>query len=424
MSLLTASSRNSPFSTRACSFTTRATEGEKAADRRVQGRGAMRVLLLLTIASLASSGCNVVSDSSGEWFGTDGKPVRDGAVSPEDDPGSDDFKVPPQSDVGAISDAACAKATVTAQAVPLDIFVMLDQSGSMKDPTGSGGSKWEAVKAAFKGFISDPATKGLGMGLAYFGHTNFFSEGKSSCNVSDYAKADVEIAELPGVASAITSSLALHRPFTDTPTGPALQGALQHARAWQTAHPGHVVAVVLATDGMPTACSPSDIPGIAALAATELSGKPSIRTYVIGVLSSDDIAAAAGSNLDTISKAGNGEPAFVINSAADVTKSFVSALSKIRGTALGCEYTVPSGTGADYDKVNVVVVHGSAGETLPYVETADKCDAVKGGWYYDVPPSKGTPKKILTCNATCKSLSIDATGKIEIQVGCATLRPK
>lgn len=378
--------------------------------------------------ALGLSACTAVNGGD-EPLASHRSRTSDAAPSVDEDASSEPSDEPSDFDVGTMEDAApedssCAKATVTAQPIPLDLFVMLDQSGSMKDMTGSGASKWDAVKAAFKGFTTDPAAKGLGMGLAYFGHTGFFSDGKSSCAVSDYAKAEVEIGELPGVASAIAISLAAHKPYTDTPTGPALQGALQHARAWQTAHPSHVVAVVLATDGMPTACSPSDIPGIAALAAKELAGSPSIRTYVIGVLSAEDIAASAGANLDDISKAGNGEPAFVIDSATDVTKSFTAALAKIHGTALGCAYDVPSGAGADYEKVNVVVVHGSASETLPYVESAGKCDPVKGGWYYDVPPSKGTPKKILTCDATCKALSVDATGTIDIQVGCASVRPK
>jgi hypothetical protein len=181
------------------------------------------------------------------------------------------------------------------------------------------------------------------------------------------------------------------------------------------------VVVVLATDGMPTACAPQDIPSIASLAtAASASG---IRTYVIGVLSSDDLTKGAGDNLDQISKAGNGEAAFLIDTKSDVESSFVAALAKIRGTALACEYLVPTGMGVDYGKVNVVVTRGGKKETLPYVGSKDKCDPTKGGWYYDTPPP-GTPKKLLTCDATCKSLKSASDGKVDIEVGCATVRPK
>jgi hypothetical protein len=367
-------------------------------------------------------------------FGDDGRPRH--GVDGGNPKGEFDTADPPPLDGGAAfdvvgtvvdedADASCAKATENATPVPLDLFIMQDQSGSMKETTSSGVTKWDAIKAAFKAFLSDPSSAGIGVGLQYFGQAGLFSGGASSCNVSDYSKADVEIAPLPGVASSIITSLALHTPFTDTPTGPALQGALAHAHAWQGSHPGHVVVVVLATDGMPTACTPQDIPSIAAFASAAAAEKPTLRTYVIGVLSDDDLAKGADTNLNDLSKAGNGADAFVIKtSSADVSKAFLAALMKIRGTALACEYLVPTGVGADYSKVNVVVTSGGKSTTLSYVGSKAKCDPVSGGWYYDIPPESGTPTKILTCDATCGALTKDATGKVDIVVGCATVRPK
>jgi hypothetical protein len=389
---------------------------------------ALALVVWLAVAMIAA--CVVRSDPvelGGLDSGTHKPKVDGGGFDPDDPPAPDD---PSGFDVGpggtpAPSDASCGGATENAAPVPLDIFIMLDRSGSMKDATSTGATKWDATKDAFKSFMSDPATVGIAVGLQYFGHTGLFSDGKSSCAVSDYATADVEIAPLPGVAAAINKSLALHIPNTDTPTGPALQGALQHAHNWQAAHPGHLVVVVLATDGLPSACTPDDIPSIAAFASAAAAEKPAIRTYVIGVLSDDDITAGADKNLDDISKAGNGDGAFIIESTStDVSKAFIAALQKIRGFALGCEYLVPTGAGADYNKVNVVVNSGGKKTTLPYVGSKAKCDPATGGWYYDIPPGSGTPTKILTCDATCKSLSVDSTGKIEIQVGCATVVPK
>jgi hypothetical protein len=394
---------------------------------RARSASSIFVGLVLAAAALASA-CVVRSDPAQAEPYDAGRSRKDTrGYDPDEPPEPDD---PAGFDVGpgpgpAPSDASCGGATQTAAPVPLDIFIMLDRSGSMKDPTSTGATKWDATKDAFKAFMSDPATSGIAVGLQYFGHTTLFSGGRSTCAVSDYATADVEIAPLPGVASAINTSLALHVPNTDTPTGPALQGALQHAHGWQAAHPGHMVVVVLATDGLPSACTPDDIPSIAAFATAAAAAKPAIRTYVIGVLSDDDLIAGADRNLDDISKAGNGEGAFIIKSSStDVSKAFIAALQKIRGFALGCEYLVPTGVGADYNKVNVVVSSGGTRTTLPYVGSKAKCDPVKGGWYYDVPPGSGKPTKILTCDATCKTLSVDSTGKIEIQVGCATVVPK
>jgi len=315
---------------------------------------------------------------------------------------------------------ACAATKETAKLVPLDIFIMMDQSGSMSEKTSSGVAKWDAVKSAVSAFLGEPASEGLGVGIGYFPIETGGFFPVDSCNLADYQKAEVEIAVLPGVKSAIEGSLAKHGPSGGTPTGPALRGAVTHANDWRKAHPGHVVAALLATDGMPTSCTPTKIADIAADAAA--AAKAGVRSYVIGVLSDDDITAGGGKNLDDISKAGNGGPAFVIKSgSADVTKSFLDALKVIRGSALACEYSIPTGVGADFKKVNVNVTIGGSTSVVPYVGSAAACDPTKGGWYYDVDPSAGTPKTIVLCGGTCKPLQADPSAKIDIAVGCATV---
>src|SRR6187551_1149097 len=66
-----------------------------------------------------------------------------------------------------LSDACAAKIT-TANAVPLDIYLMLDVSGSMLDVTATQVTKWDAVKLALESFLTDDASAGLGVGLQYF----------------------------------------------------------------------------------------------------------------------------------------------------------------------------------------------------------------------------------------------------------------
>jgi hypothetical protein len=315
---------------------------------------------------------------------------------------------------------ACAATKVTATLIPLDIFIMLDQSSSMNEKTPTS-TKWEGVKAAISTFMKSPETAGVGVGIQYFGLPDSIGFG-DSCNVADYATADVPIAPLPGVRTAIEASLAAHSPTTITPTAPALQGAIQYAQAWQKANPTHVVIVLLATDGQPTECDVTDIPTIAGYAKAAAVGKPSIRTYVIGVLADKDITRGADTNMNDISKAGNGADAFIIKSATtDVTTAFVTALNKIRGASLACQYAVPTGVGADYKKVNISLgTSGGSSANLPYVGSVAKCNPTTGGWYYDVDPAAGTPTKILMCDASCKSLGASPSATIDIQVGCAT----
>ena len=63
---------------------------------------------------------------------------------------------------------ACVGGLTEAAPVPLDLYVMLDISGSMLDPTETGASKWEAVSSALKEFVTAPRSRGLGVGIQYF----------------------------------------------------------------------------------------------------------------------------------------------------------------------------------------------------------------------------------------------------------------
>lgn len=105
---------------------------------------------------------------------------------------------------------------------------------------------------------------------------------------------------LPANASSVKSSLAGHDVGGLTPTAPALQGAVDAAKAQKTANPTHASAVVLVTDGFPTDCAPIDIPGVSAIAQ---GGKTAgVSTYVIGVFTKDE-ESAAKTNLNKIAAA-------------------------------------------------------------------------------------------------------------------------
>jgi hypothetical protein len=245
--------------------------------------------------------------------------------------------------------------------------------------------------------------------------------GRDLCDGARYAMPAVEVAALPGAAANFVASLNAQVPTGLTPTAGALAGALIHAQALAAANPMHRVAVVLATDGAPTECTPLDIPGIAALASNALAGTPSIPTFVIGVFAAAE-AATAQANLDALARAGGSRSAFIINTGQNVTMAFLAALASIRTAALACEYNVPQPEAGrlDYGKVNVQFTSGTAQKTtIGYAGSAASC-GTQGGWYYDVDPNRGTPSKIAVCDATCAGLKADPGGTVKVLLGCVT----
>jgi len=62
----------------------------------------------------------------------------------------------------------CVVFNSSAALAPLDLFVMLDASGSMQDVTTGGLQKWDAVSIAFDAFVHDSESNGIGMALSFF----------------------------------------------------------------------------------------------------------------------------------------------------------------------------------------------------------------------------------------------------------------
>jgi hypothetical protein len=310
----------------------------------------------------------------------------------------------------------------------------------MLDTVAGGGTKWDAVTQALKSFVTQPGLGGISVGIQYFGlppgggncacnfdsdcppgdscdtfvNLCFSCEFGDSCNAADYAKADVEIAPLPGVAPAIIASINAHSPNTSTPTSAALAGAIQHAKDWSAAHPGHVVIDIFATDGDPSECD-LDLNNINAIAAAGYSGMPKISTFVIGVGNSL-------SALNGIAAAGGTGQAFIVDTTQNVNMQFIAALNAIRGAALGCNYKipVPSVGQPDYTKVNVEYTPGGSTtpQIIPQVQDKSQCPSSGDAWYYDDPSN---PTQILLCDATCNKLSMDSMGTVNVVLGCKTV---
>jgi hypothetical protein len=231
------------------------------------------------------------------------------------------------------------------------------------------------------------------------------------------------VAPLPGAAPALNAALSSRMPDGYTPTSAALSGALDQARALAASSNDRRAAVVLATDGLPTACAPKDIGGVAALAQKAFAGTPSIPTFVIGVFAPEEQGAIG--NLNQLASSGGTGSARVVDANRNVTQAFLKALDDIRATAVACEFKVPAMTAqgkVDFGNVNVRFTGGSGTEVnIGYAGDRSRCKPGEQGWFYDVDPAMGTPTKILTCDATCNLLRSDPKGRIDILIGCKTV---
>jgi hypothetical protein len=316
------------------------------------------------------------------------------------------------------ADKGCASESQEAHAVPTDLLILLDQSGSMTLE----GNRWDPTSNALKAFAQSPSAGGLGIGLQYFPLGATKTEDPAICLPQNYVAPAVPIAALPDNAPPLVTSIDMHH-FTaaegndaahwGTPTRPAIEGALQYLATYQAANPERHLYLLLATDGLPSKlCTGNDVDGIAGVLAAAAALPRPIQTFVIGI---GEIA-----RLNTLAQAGGtGQPAFIVDAAGTNTEAQLgAALEAIRHTALPCEFDIPKPmTGRiDPGQVNVELNLDSGKTVFPKVESASAC-ATGSSWYYD---SETAPSKVIMCPAACETLK-GGNGRIDIVFGCKTV---
>jgi hypothetical protein len=243
----------------------------------------------------------------------------------------------------------------------------------------------------------------------------------TECEEPQYEMPTVSIDVLPAGVPALTRALNRKSPSGGTPMGPAIRGVMKHLQARLQANPGRKVALVLASDGLPGNCTRNDIPSIAMDLNAAFMATSSIPTYVIGVFSRTEVATAQP-QLDQLAMGGGTTNAFILTATDDPNMRLLDALNTIRGAALACEYMIPTPAKGDLDfsKVNVRYTSTGGPENIPYVERMDRCDPMRGGWYYDVHPGMGKPSRVMVCPATCARFKTEKSSQVELVFGCAT----
>jgi hypothetical protein len=320
------------------------------------------------------------------------------------------------------AEPACAGQLYMGRALPLDIYIMFDQSGSLiVSDDGDKTTRLDNIRDAVISFLRADESKGIGVGIGYFGNQSLLDimmkpEVKTSCDPADYATPAVPLGELPGNAPALVDSLKKVVAIAETPTGAAIRGACTYAQQRKQAQPGRNTVILLVTDGLPGGAATESKGGCvstladAVTAATACTGA-GIKSYVLGVGPNLD-------NLNAIAAASGTKSAFLVQSGG--AAAILNALNAIRADAqIPCALAVPTAAGkqVDYQTVNVRMADASCKvTTFLNVREPARCDPAAGGWYYDNPTQPGG---IQLCPATCEQTR--AVGaQLVLSVGCMT----
>jgi hypothetical protein len=312
----------------------------------------------------------------------------------------------------------CGGHAFKAEPMPVDMYIMFDQSSSMGDPLPNSNPPtnwWTAAQQAVTNFVNDPRAGGAMAGApAMAVGINYFPLGgmePQSC-MANYSAPEVEVGLLPGNAAAVVASVQKHQPSAFTPTSSALSGAIAHMKAWAPMHTGRAPVVVLVTDGFPTECEPKDITDIAQIAKTAYETEPKVRTFVVGFN-----LGPGGANLKELAVAGGTAAPFLING-GDIGSQFVDAMLSISSTQLQCKFDLPDPPmGQSLDITQVAVTYTPTATMVeaqvPKLNGLGDCELNKNnGWFYDSPTN---PTKIEVCPGTCSKF---AAGVVKTASGC------
>ena len=319
---------------------------------------------------------------------------------------------PSQPDAELTADAACAAEVSQGEAIPVNIYVMLDRSGSM------GSSKWSAATNGVADFVADPKAAGLKVALSYF------PTDEDSCSPETYTAPTIDLGQLTADPAPtdlqedlLVQSLTTTSTTGSTPMYPAFVGALGFSTALAKQNPSEKYLTILVTDGSPTGCdsSTNNVDKIKDIAASGASDTPPVLTFTIGLEGSKE------PELIQIAQAGGGE-AFFLGGSQNVQQDLIDKFNEIAETTLKCDLQIPEagpGQTVDTGLVNVrYFKNGSLEETLFKVK--DKTECAPGGWYYD---NDDDPTRITLCPDTCDDVTSDASSQVEILVGCETIQP-
>lgn len=298
----------------------------------------------------------------------------------------------------AVAPAACTAVSLGARYRPLDLFITQDISGSMA------GIPWKQCKTALETFFTNPPSSDVAVALTYFPNG-------AACDRNAYRLFSVGIGPLPARAPELTASLERTEPSGGTPTGVALDGALQTATEYKRAHPDHQVAVVVVSDGMPNLCTDDTVlTQLPRVALTEYG----TLTFAIG------IGTEPGAVMDGIAAAGGTDHALSVSNPSEID----ARLREAQVQAVACEIlipaTAPDGRAISPDLVNLVITDKLGSRTVREVDRLATCGN-REGWYYDDPKA---PKSIHLCPASCDLVKARRESKADVQLGCKTLGPR
>lgn len=319
----------------------------------------------------------------------------------------------------------CVEKTISTEPLPLDMFIVLDRTGSMgadctfaPDGALAVDSKWCKAITALGQYFTSAAAMGHRAALQFMIPAATQSTDCTTASTNLHTQAEVDLTTLPDAPNGALIA-ALDAAIPDA-TSTAIESALNGITVYTEAHrtEGRQMIGILISDGDPSFCSDS-LSTLAGIGRRHFEGT-GIPIFIMGMTGAaadtlEALAEEAGSpehseHCDPSDSnpschywsVGDGEPA-----------AFVAALDAIQETAVGCAFAVPSMQDGlvKLDTARVTLSDGGPDLLELSLTEHQAC----GSHHYTINELDGKPTIVL-CPETCDLLA--DTARVDITIEC------
>lgn len=308
----------------------------------------------------------------------------------------------------------CAPVTSDAQPLPLDMYMMLDATGSMNGgtctATSGGTGRWCAQINGVYDFVSNSANNGIGVALNFWGLTDVCTALSTPL---------VPYALLPANALPILTALNGNQPYGSSNTEAALRGVIDYTAA--NTHAGRNMVGVLFSDAYsPVTCELNNT--VLAGLVKDHYESTQIPIYWVGIDAFDaqDIADAETVVADSgVSPHSNlcsslgTTPCIHYDASGNTAPRFEAILDEVTRVERLCEYAYPSGVSPARLSVTYQTGSGSPSNVIRLPSKA-QCGSAPA-YYLD---NASTPTSITLCPEFCTNVRNATSPKVRTVTAC------
>ena len=292
----------------------------------------------------------------------------------------------------------CGGQTFPLARKPAKLLLLLDRSGSMRDPPdGASAStpKWDLTVPAVNQVVTDTD------GRVSWGLKTFPEGDTTSCVVSDKIDVPIAAANAANVTPAVTNTTPQGN---GTPTGDAMHAAVKYLKSLDAAGDTDQKYILLATDGEPSCVGGSETSQASsrpyAVQAVTDAATAGYHTFVVGVATTKTSATQALNDMAVAGQEARPDPNPLATKfyLANTKDELVTALGAVTGAILDCRFALSSPP-PDGERVGVLL----GTERIP-----------PDSWNY----ADADKMTVEVTGASCDQIKSGASASVRIIFGC------